>query len=230
MVSTKLSFSALSILSLVSAILPQITFAAVDFDVDVDVDVDVNIAPIPKSNLRGLASSDAKTYIVSFTDRDVSPEKRCAAIAKANGGTVGFIYSDVLNGCSITLPVSQFQAQSTMTALSNRPEVKLVNEDKMVYITQSEVESAAYDSLFTSQSASASVTAKSWGLDRVDQCSLPLNNLATKQSATGVRVFILDTGVQSTHQEFTGMISTANSCHYTAISNTNPLTDGHGHG
>jgi hypothetical protein len=67
-------------------------------------------------------------------------------------------------------------------------------------------------------------------LDRVDQCSLPLNTLATKQSAAGVRVFILDTGVRSTHQESTGMISTTNACHYTAISNTNPLTDGHGHG
>ncbi|KAL3758810.1 hypothetical protein ACHAWU_001382 [Discostella pseudostelligera] len=228
MVSTKLSFGALSILSLVSAILPQIASAVVDFNVDVDVDVDDDVAPIPKSNLRGLATSDAKTYIVSFNDKDVSPEKRCAAIAKANGGTVGYIYADVLNGCSITLPVSQFQAQSTITALNNRPEVKLVNEDQMMYITQSEVESAANDSLFTSQavSVSASVTAKSWGLDRVDQCSLPLNNLATKQSATGVRVFILDTGVQSTHQEFTGMISTANA--WTAY--TDPFTDEYGHG
>jgi hypothetical protein len=222
MIATKL---ALSILLLTSGIIqPQIASAVVDFDVDVDAGVDVDEA-IP-SNLRGLASSDTKTYIVSFTDRDVSPAKRCAAIAKANGGTVGFIYTDVLNGCSITLPVSQFQAQSTMTALNNRPEVKLVNEDKMMYVAKPKME----DSLFTSQATSASVTAKSWGLDRLDQCSLPLNTLATKQSAAGVRVFILDTGVQSTHQEFTGMISTANSCHYTAISNTNPLTDRHGHG
>ena len=222
MIATKL---ALSILLLTSGIIqPQIASAVVDFDVDVDAGVDVDEA-IP-SNLRGLATSDAKTYIVSFNDRDVSPAKRCAAIAKANGGTVGFIYTDVLNGCSITLPVSQFQVQSTITALNNRPEVKLVNEDKMMYVAKPKME----DSLFTSQATSASVTAKSWGLDRVDQCSLPLNTLATKQSAAGVRVFILDTGVQSTHQEFTGMISTANSCHYTAISNTNPLTDRNGHG
>ena len=220
MIATKL---ALSILLLTSGIIqPQIASAVVDFDVDVDAGVDVDEA-IP-SNLRGLASSDTKTYIVSFTNKDVSPEKRCAAIAKANGGTVGYIYADVLNGCSITLPVSQFQAQSTITALNNRPEVISVNEDQMMYVAKPKME----DSLFTSQATS--VTAKSWGLDRVDQCSLPLNNLATKQSASGVRVFILDTGVRSTHQEFTGMISTANSCHYTAISNTNPLTDGHGHG
>ena len=220
MVSTNLSINALSILSLLSAILPHIVFAVVGSDVDVDV----GVAQIPRRNLRSLAASDKKTFIVSFNNKDVSPEKRCAAIAEANGGTVGFIYADVLNGCSITLPVSQFQAQSTITALNNRPEVISVNEDQMMYVAKPKME----DSLFTSQATS--VTAKSWGLDRVDQCSLPLNNLATKQSATGVRVFILDTGVQSTHQEFTGMISTANSCHYTAISNTNPLTDGHGHG
>jgi subtilisin family serine protease len=220
MVSTNLSINALSILSLLSAILPHIVFAVVGSDVDVDV----GVAQIPRRNLRSLTASDKKTFIVSFTNKDVSPEKRCAAIAKANGGTVGFIYTDVLNGCSITLPVSQFQAQSTITALNNRPEVISVNEDQMMYVAKPKME----DSLFTSQATS--VTAKSWGLDRVDQCSLPLNNLATKQSASGVRVFILDTGVRSTHQEFTGMISTANSCHYTAISNTNPLTDGHGHG
>ena len=216
MMMTKLTVCALSILFLVSSILPRIAYAVVDVDVDVDV------VPIP-SNLRGLASSDEKTYIVSFTDKDVSPEKRCRAIAKANGGTVGYIYSNVLNGCSITIPVGQFQAQSAFTALNSRPEVKLVNEDKMMYVAQPQAES-----IFSSATAVQSVTAKSWGLDRVDQCSLPLNGLATKQSASGVRVFILDTGVRSSHQEFTGMISTANACHFTVYSNA--FVDGHGHG
>ncbi len=193
-------------------------------DADVNANVGMDVVPIP-SNLRGLTSSDEKTYIVSFTDRDVSPKKRCKAIAKANGGTVGYVYSNVLNGCSITIPVGQFQVQSAFTALNSRPEVKLVNEDKMMYIAQPQAES-----IFNSAAAVQSVTAKSWGLDRIDQCSLPLNGLATKQSASGVRVFILDTGVRSTHQEFTGMISTANACDFSVYSGSNPLSDGNGHG
>ena len=226
MIVPKLRLSTLPILFLVSGILPQIANAVVDVDVDVDANADVNVAPI-QSKLRGLASTEEKTYIVTFNDKDVSPEKRCAAIAKANGGTVGYIYSNVLNGCSITLPVGQFQAQSAVTALNNRPEVKLVNEDQMMYIAQPEIES-----MFNSVSAvqSSAVTAKSWGLDRVDQCSLPLNGLATKQSASGVRVFILDTGVRSTHQEFTGMIKTENNCNYSVFSGLSGLSDGNGHG
>ena len=210
---SNLSLSALSILSIVSGNLPQ--FASAD--------------DVP-SNLRGLASTEEKTYIVSFTDKDVSPAKRCAALAKANGGTVGYIYSNVLNGCSITVPVAQFQAQSVLTALSSRPEVKLVNEDQMMYISQPNIIDT---NIFSTLSASQSVAAKSWGLDRVDQCALPLNSLATKQDASGVRVFILDTGVRNTHQEFTGMINSANSCHYSAISNSYTLSstsDGNGHG
>ena len=224
MIVPKLRLSAL--LFLVSGILPQIAHAVVDVDVDVDANADVNVAPI-QSKLRGLASTEEKTYIVTFNDKDVSPEKRCAAIAKANGGTVGYIYSNVLNGCSITLPVGQFQAQSAVTALNNRPEVKLVNEDQMMYIAQPKIES-----MFNSVSAiqSSVVTARSWGLDRVDQCSLPLNKLATKQSASGVRVFILDTGVRSTHQEFTGMIKTENNCNYSVFSGSSGLSDGNGHG
>ena len=225
---SKLSLSLSAHLFLLAGILPQIANAVVDVDVDVGANADVNVAPIQsQSKLRGLASTEEKTYIVTFTDKDVSPEKRCAAIAKANGGTVGYIYSNVLNGCSITLPVGQFQAQSAVTALNNRPEVKLVNEDKLMYIAQPEIGSM-FNSVSTNQASV--VTAKSWGLDRVDQCSLPLNKLATKQSASGVRVFILDTGVRSTHQEFAGMIKTTNACNYSVFSGSSGLSDGNGHG
>ena len=223
---SKLSLSLSAHLFLLAGILPQIANAVVDVDVDVDANADVNVAPV-QSKLRGLASTEEKTYIVTFNDKDVSPEKRCAAIAKANGGTVGYIYSNVLNGCSITLPVGQFQAQSAVTALNNRPEVKLVNEDQMMYIAQPEIESM-FNSVSTNQASV--VTAKSWGLDRVDQCSLPLNKLATKQSASGVRVFILDTGVRSTHQEFAGTIKTTNACNYSVFSGSSGLSDGNGHG
>jgi hypothetical protein len=44
--------------------------------------------------------------------------------------------------------------------------------------------------------AASSNTALSWGLDRINQCALPLDGIGTKQDATGVRVFIIDTGVR----------------------------------
>ncbi len=49
--------------------------------------------------------------------------------------------------------------------------------------------------------------ASSWGLDRTDQRALPLNNsYSYATTGSGVDVYIVDTGVLSTHTEFTGRI------------------------
>ena len=53
----------------------------------------------------------------------------------------------------------------------------------------------------------ASVT---WGLDRIVERDLPLDNAYNPPSnldGTGVDIYIFDTGVQTTHSEFTGRIS-----------------------
>jgi len=48
----------------------------------------------------------------------------------------------------------------------------------------------------------------SWGLDRVDQRNLPLNNSFTYPSsgASGVRAYVLDSGIRFTHQDFGGRV------------------------
>jgi subtilisin family serine protease len=47
----------------------------------------------------------------------------------------------------------------------------------------------------------------SWGLDRIDQTSLPLNrNYKYVYQGTGVNAYIIDTGINNSHQEFTGRI------------------------
>ncbi|HEY0639184.1 MAG TPA: S8 family peptidase [Pseudonocardiaceae bacterium] len=44
-----------------------------------------------------------------------------------------------------------------------------------------------------------------WGLDRIDQRALPLNNQYTFTSTgTGVTAYVIDTGIQPTHPEFAG--------------------------
>ncbi|MBI4934437.1 MAG: S8 family peptidase [Actinobacteria bacterium] len=50
----------------------------------------------------------------------------------------------------------------------------------------------------------------SWGLDRIDQRSLPLNNTYNHStSGSGVTAYIIDTGLNLTHQEFTGRVPRA---------------------
>jgi subtilisin family serine protease len=62
-----------------------------------------------------------------------------------------------------------------------------------------------------------------WGLDRLDQRSLPLSKTYNYKSAASVTAYVIDTGVRTSHKEFGGRASsgwdfvdgdaTANDCH-----------------
>ena len=156
------------------------------------------------------SSSSSKTYLVTFTDKSISPSKRCEALAKSNGGSVVHVYDTVLNGCALAVPVTQaVQAQATFTALSSNPVVENVELDQRVY--------------------ALATPSTSWGLDRIDQCSLPLNNQMTKQDASGVTMFIVDTGIMNTHVELSSSMST-DDCHASMIDGEPAFSDGNGHG
>ncbi|MGY3680018.1 S8 family peptidase [Streptomyces sp. TE33382] len=68
----------------------------------------------------------------------------------------------------------------------------------------------------------------SWGLDRIDQKNLPLNQSYTypDKAGEGVTAYIIDTGVRISHSDFGGRASNG----YDAIDNDNTAQDGHGHG
>ena len=73
-------------------------------------------------------------------------------------------------------------------ALSRDNRVKYVEEDFVV--TKNDVQNSA-----------------PWGLDRIDQRNLPLSttyNYTT--NGTGVHVYVLDSGIRATHNEFTGRL------------------------
>lgn len=70
-------------------------------------------------------------------------------------------------------------------------------------------------------------TVYSWGLDRIDQRALPLNEQYTQAlTGRGVMFYGVDTGINSSHNEFTGRIVDG----YTRVSDGLGTNDCHGHG
>jgi subtilisin family serine protease len=82
----------------------------------------------------------------------------------------------------------------------------------------------AEDGVVTTQ---ATQTGATWGLDRIDQRSRPMNGSFTyNATGEGVRAYVIDTGINSSHAEFSGRLAPG----YTAISDGRGTNDCNGHG
>ncbi|HCI7193725.1 TPA: S8 family peptidase [Acinetobacter baumannii] len=157
-------------------------------------------------------SSQAKGIIknqyIVILNKDAGPSKDFAQnIAKQHAGKVLQSYDTVLKGFAIYLPDTAGAA--FIEAMKKNPHVLSVESDTIVNIDA------------TTQSN------PDWGLDRIDQKALPLNSAYSYlQTGSGTTAYIVDTGILSSHQEFSGRVLSG----YTAISDGNGTTDCNGHG
>jgi len=104
-------------------------------------------------------------------------------LAHQHGSSPEFIYQHTLKGFSARL------SEAAALALSRNPHVEYVEEDALV-------EGAGIQ-----QGAS-------WGLDRIDQRDLPLNSTYSySNDGAGVNVYVIDSGIRFSHQEFSGRAS-----------------------
>lgn len=103
-----------------------------------------------------------------------------------SGGTIGHEYGNAFYGFAATMD------DATLNQLRQSTYVRYIQQDETVAIEpQVGIQSA------TDQ----------WGLDRIDQRDLPLDGDYTNPlTGVGVDVFIVDTGLNSTHVEFSGRV------------------------
>ncbi|HZM78882.1 MAG TPA: S8 family peptidase [Candidatus Limnocylindrales bacterium] len=124
------------------------------------------------------------SYIVVLNDVVAAADVSTSAVGLASqyGATVKETWQDALKGFHANMSASQARKMAA------DPSVKYVEQDQ-VYTIQG------------TQSPTPS-----WGLDRIDQRALPLNNSFTfpDHQGAGVTAYIIDTGVRVTHQDFGG--------------------------
>jgi subtilisin family serine protease len=156
-------------------------------------------------------------YIVVLREpgaRGAAGEAEAAAAAATRlaaqvGGEVLYVYDRALNGFAVRVPAEQ--AAAAAATLQDDPNVEYVEPDRVAQTV---------DTLGTQ-------TGATWGLDRIDQANLPLNSTYTyPNTGAGVHAYIIDTGVRTTHSQFSGRVGNG----YTAINDGRGFVDCNGHG
>ncbi|HEY8471814.1 MAG TPA: S8 family serine peptidase [Natronosporangium sp.] len=146
------------------------------------------------------------SYIVALKDTALanrSVASLASALASQFDGEVAATWDAALNGFSVTMN------EQAARRLAAHPAVAYVEQDMRFQLADTQVDPP------------------SWGLDRIDQRNRPLDDAYTfPTTASNVHIYILDTGIRTTHNDFGGRAIHGRD----TVNNDNDATDCHGHG
>jgi subtilisin family serine protease len=146
-------------------------------------------------------------YIVVMTDESAGQAGRFSmaeqardVLVSAYGGKVNRTFKHALNGYAAEM------TEEEAAALSLDARVAFVEEDAVMTIDTTQ-------------------TGATWGLDRIDQRDRPLNGTYVyNHTGSGVRAYIIDTGIRTTHTQFGGRASAV----FDAFGGSGQDCNGHG--
>jgi len=122
------------------------------------------------------------------------------SLAAMHGAAVKYTYRHAINGAAMRM------SEAAARALARDPRVRYVEQDAMSYIVADQSNPPA------------------WGIDRADERQLPLdNNYHWDFDGSGVNIYVIDTGIRTTHNDFNGRASWGIACIGSEV-------DDHGHG
>lgn len=139
--------------------------------------------------IRGLVSQlIPEQYIVELKPgegRGLLRQTAQGLVGSVGGGELLHVYGRALNGFSVRLPPIAAEA------LARNPRVLRIEQDRTLFLSETQVSPPSY------------------GLDRIDQSDLPLDSsytFPTSPAGSGVRVYVIDTGLNSAHTDFANRI------------------------
>ena len=157
---------------------------------------------VPFSGIASAAQDDTEgTYIIVLKSaNDIEgKEKQIAQM----GGRTEKRFTNAING--LTVKIKHKDAD----LLRTEPNVLSVELDQPMFALDTQTPTP------------------SWGLDRIDQRALPLNNSFTASAyGAGVDVYVVDTGVSTSHTDFSGRLRSG----FSAINDGRGSNDCNGHG
>jgi subtilisin family serine protease len=160
------------------------------------------IAGVP-TRVNAAQGNAVNDYIVVFKDTETDPDGAADALVKAHGGSLRYVYRTAIKGFAVAnLP------DAALEALQRNPRVAYVEADGIMTADDTQT------------------PAPSWGLDRIDAITGTNGSYTYPNTGGGVTAYILDTGINPTHDDFTGRILQGRDF----IDGDNVPTDCHGHG
>jgi len=145
----------------------------------------LGLAPTAVASHESSVRPSALVPVIVTVVPNADPAAVASQVLRPLGGIVGHVYTHALRGFSASLP------EALISSLAHEDRIVAIERDGLV------------------QATGTQQPTPSWGIDRIDQRSLPLNSTYTyTSSGVGVAAYVIDTGIEMTHPAFDGRAHT----------------------